>query len=181
MAHKGRRKIQPSPRKQKPSLQAEVIPSSEYPVDIKDALCTRILDGEKLHVMCKEDGMPAQPTVLRWLNDDPAFMERFINAQRARALLDADMMQYIADGNTRIEVEKVVTDKDGEASTVVMSIPEDVQRSALRVKTIQWRASKLIPNIFGDKVQQEHSIVGDLAALINGASNKGHRLPEREQ
>lgn len=34
---------------------------------------------------------------------------------------------------------------------------EHVQRSRLRVDTLKWQASKLVPKKYGDKIHQEHS------------------------
>lgn len=159
MPYKGRRQFSKKPTasevvRRAPSTQGEVVIPPEYQPDILDQLCLLVMEGEQLDDICQREGMPSRSTVMRWLNRDPGFMDRYIKASQIRAFLDAERMQAIAD------------DTD-----------EDVSRSKLRVNTIQWRASKLLPNVYGDKVQQEHSIAGDLLKLLEGASDVGHKLP----
>jgi len=162
------------------SSQGATVPPSEFPADILDIVCHRVLCGERLSNIHNDPKMPGQGIILKWLNTDEAFRERFLECQKIRALMDSEHMQDIADGKTKVEIEKVITNTEGEQETVTVEVPEDVQRSALRVKTMQWRASKLLPKVFGDKIQQEHSITGDLAKLIDSASNSGHNLPAGE-
>ncbi len=162
----------------KPSSQGATVVPETYPPDVLDIICQRVLSGERLMAICKQDRMPKEATVMRWLNEDENFRNRFLDCQRIRALLDTELMQSIADGDTKVSIEKVVVNNDGKEETVSVEVPEDVQRSALRVKTIQWRAAKLLPKVFGDKIQQEHTLTGDLAELLKSASNAGHKLPE---
>ena len=52
-----------------------------------------------------------------------------------------------------------------------------VQRSKLIVDTIKWEVSKLLPKLYGDKITQELDITGDLAQLLEAASNRDNGLP----
>jgi hypothetical protein len=183
MSYKGRGKLSVhKPTAQdvltaEPLVRGAVIPSSEFAPDIIDQICHRTLEGESLAVISSQPGMPRKSTILGWLNRDPEFMERYLDCQRVYALDGYSRMQDIADGKTVVEVEKITKNDDGEDISTFIRLPEDVQRSALRVKTIQWSLAKLLPKVFGDKVQQEHSLTGDLAKLLEGSSDAGHKLP----
>ncbi len=177
MSCKGRVKYgaKPQPVEVAP-VRGLVVPESKYPVDVLDIVCLGVLEGKTIAEICKPAKMPSRPTVLKWLNQDQSFMDRYLDCQRVCALDDAAKMQWIADGNDKVQYQHPVENDEGETVIKTYEMPEDVPRSKLRVDTIKWRATKLMPKVFGDKVSQEHNITGDLADLIANASNKGHNL-----
>lgn len=159
------------------SVRGEIVPSPQYRPDAVDYICLRVLEGDRLDTIAKDADMPTKATILKWLNNDPGFMQRYLDCLKISALGDAEKMQAIADGESTISVEKTTKNSEGEDITTILEMPEDVQRSALRVKTLQWRLARLLPKVFGDKVQNEHTLTGDLAKLLKGVDNAGHTLP----
>ena len=112
---------------------------SLYSAATAEVICARIADGEGLRSICRDEAMPGRQTVMDWLNSQGLQFDEF-RAKYARArelqgdLLD-EQIQQVAD----------------------VATPEDVQVAKLRVETMKWRAAKLNPKKYGDKIQTEHS------------------------
>lgn len=105
---------------------------SAYSDELADTICERMANGESLRNICRDDGFPDRNTVLRWLakQEHAEFAAKYARAREAQADYLAEDMQDVADG----------------------AKPEDVQVARLRVLTMQWRASKLAPKRYGDKL-----------------------------
>lgn len=91
--------------------------------------------GEPLTRICRDDKMPHRVTVLRWMDKNQEFAARYARARENQADYLAEEMQDVSD----------------------VATPEDVQVARLRVLTMQWRASKLAPKKYGDRIATEHS------------------------
>ncbi len=108
---------------------------SLYTVELGEQICERLMDGESLVKICSSESMPSRSTVMRWQNSDPDF-----EAKCARArLMQADLM------DDKILDEANACDED------------NYQAAKVRISAYQWRASKLAPKKYGDKVQAEVS------------------------
>jgi hypothetical protein len=106
---------------------------SEYSQETADAICERLINGESLRTICKDEDMPAISTVFRWLSLDKAFSEQYARARDEQADTIADEILAIADG------------------------AEDAQKARLQVDVRKWYAGKLRPKKYGEKVTQEVS------------------------
>jgi hypothetical protein len=111
--------------------------TSSYSDEIAETICTRIANGEGLRAICRDEEMPGRQTVLDWLNDEKRldFRTRYARAREIQGDYLDEEMQAVADTAT----------------------PETVHVARLRVLTMQWRASKLAPKKYGDKVELEHA------------------------
>ncbi len=107
----------------------------KYSDEIAEEICNRIADGESLRGICNDPHMPSRPTVAKWMDDNPDFFAKCARARVLQAEAAHDQMILIEDGAI-----------DG-------SIPADVARVVLSSK--QWRASKLNPKKYGDKITQQ--------------------------
>ena len=112
---------------------------SSFTDAIADSICDQLIDGKSLRKICEADDMPHRSTVLRWMDDSPEFAAKCARARMLQADALFDDIQDVAD--------------NGNA--------DDVQRAKLRVSTMQWRASKLAPKKYGDKVQHVGGDEGD--------------------
>jgi len=118
---------------------------SEYSEALADSIAERLMDGESLRAICAAVDMPDRKTVMRWQAAHPDFAAKCARARELYADQIFDEMQEVADtGNA-----------------------DDVQRAKLRVSTMQWRASKLAPKKYGERVEHEHS--GDMTFRNAGA------------
>ncbi len=110
---------------------------SLYSEELTDRICNRIADGDSLRKICEADDMPDRETVSRWLanEDHRAFAAKYARAREAQAdLMDEEIL----------EVARA-------------SKPETAASDRVKVLAFQWRASKLKPKVYGDRIQQEVS------------------------
>lgn len=110
-----------------------------------DAVCVMLEDGKSLRAACKELDLSPR-TVLDWANANDAFSTQYTRAREVGYKLLADEIIDIAD-------EKVVQVRyDGEDTTLDLS-PTAIARNRLRVDTRKWMLSKMLPKIYGDKLE----------------------------
>lgn len=120
---------------------------SDYSEELADLICNRLTEGESLRKICLDEGMPHAGTVCRWLVKHPAFREQYTLAREAQAELHADEIVEISDDGHNDWMEKHF----GEDTRWVEN-GEAIRRSALRIDTRKWVASRLLPKKYGDKL-----------------------------
>lgn len=113
---------------------AKVGRPSEYNQQVAEAICERIALGESLRSICRDDAMPAQSTVFKWLTQQQSFAEQYARARETQADAMVDEMLDIAD--------RAVSN-------------EEVQAARLRIDARKWVAVKLRPKKYGERVMTE--------------------------
>lgn len=183
-AHGGRRSFKSLPRVTgfrspegtlvRPPVQGGI--KSSYTDVMARKVCSELLDGRSLRTICKNPRYPNIDTVKKWLIDPrfEAFREMYYYARRAAAELLMDEVIEIADETEHDWIETF--DKKGDPNGFKPN-NEAIQRSRLKIDTRKWLASKLIPRIYGEKLEVEHGVTGDLAKLLEGATNNDSGLP----
>ncbi len=140
--------------------------SSDYNEAIALEICERLVEGESLRTICRDNDMPNKSTVFRWLDSNPEFRDQYARAREFQADTMADEMQDIADDGSNDWMEK--HDQEGNAIGWQLN-GEHVQRSKLRIDIRKWNASKLKPKKYGDKITNE--VTGadgkDLIPVVN--------------
>jgi hypothetical protein len=99
-----------------------------------DLICEQIADGKSLRSICSQEGMPVKYTVLRWLQADPEFAERYAQARVQAADALAEELQDLADQAIRE--------------------PEKANAIRVAIDAKKWIASKLRPKAYGDRIEQ---------------------------
>jgi hypothetical protein len=126
---------------------------TKYTPEIADKICQGIASGRSLRKICAEEGMPSVPTVCEWVLDDrEGFSEQYTKARRIQAETLADEIFDIADDGSQDSITRHSDTGDYEVPNT-----EYMQRSRLRVDTRKWYLSKVLPKVYGDKQQLEHS------------------------
>lgn len=120
-------------------------------------ICQRVMAGESVRRICRDEHMPAQSTVFEWLASDIQFRTAYQIAKQLLAETLADDMLEISDDTSGDFIEG----QDGPAFNA-----EHVQRSKLRVDTRKWLASKLAPKRYGDST----------ALRVDGLSDQGRQM-----
>lgn len=108
---------------------------SSYTEELADAILDQMMDGRSLRSICDDDDMPNRRTVIRWMEKDEAFATRCARAREMQADYMDDLILDTANSCT----------------------VEDAQAARVKISAYQWRASKLAPKRYGDKVQTEVS------------------------
>ncbi|MBX0345470.1 hypothetical protein K2X14_11535 [Acetobacter sp. TBRC 12305] len=110
---------------------------SVFSPDIEDEICARIMEGESLRSICRDDHMPGQRTVFERLDNDAHedFRSRYVRARKRAAEVFEDEI---------IDVARAAT-------------PEDANARRLQVDALKWVMSKRAPKVYGDKITQEHT------------------------
>lgn len=134
---------------------------AEFSQELFDRICERIAEGESLRAICADDDMPSVTSVMRWLAADTALSEQYTRAREVQGDGEFDKAREIAFAAT----------------------PETVQVARLQYDAVKWRAGKLRPKVYGDKVaiggaddlppvKTEDGGVAKLAAYLDAVSSR---------
>jgi hypothetical protein len=104
-----------------------------YTVELADAICERLVNGESLRQICQDEGMPNRSTVIRWMGADEAFATKCARARDEQADYMDDLILETANSCT----------------------PESAAADRVKISAYQWRASKLKPKKYGDRTRTE--------------------------
>ena len=115
--------------------------------EFEDTICTRLMNGETLTKICKDDDMPCLATVYRWIHRHPEFSDAFLHARRVQSWAWADESRDIA--------EKIHTPAHGSPGTGEASAK--VAAHKIRIDTRMRLIGLLNPKDFSPTQKQEHS------------------------
>lgn len=119
---------------------------STFTQEVADAICERIAGGESLRAICRDEGMPHIATVQRWMDADDAFANRCAHARAIQA--------------DRVEEDIAEVIDEVRAGTL------DPQAGRVVLAGMQWRASKLAPKKYGDRLDVNASHSGGVEVKI---------------
>lgn len=117
-----------------------------YAKDIQPEILDRIAQGESLRAICRDKGMPDKATVFRWLASDEEFATKYARARVQQA--DA-IFEGLADIEDQVLSEELRPDQ---AKVVLWSR--------------HWRASKLNPKKYGDKIETTHELGDSVTRVV---------------
>lgn len=128
-----------------------------YTEAIAATIMARIAQGESLVTICKDEDLPARPTVMRWLKNDThaGFRDSYAHAHEAQADFYASEIIAIADEECTFIKHG---DGDDEKEVEVAFDSAAVARNRLRVDARKWYASKLAPKKYGDKLSLDAEV-----------------------
>jgi predicted ATPase with chaperone activity len=107
---------------------------SDYNEEIADVLCEEIAQGAALYRLCADrDDLPAERTVYQWLEKSTEFAQKYARAR--------DRQQ----------------DREADHCIVIADTTEDPAKARVQIDARKWRASKLAPKKYGDRVELEHA------------------------
>lgn len=122
---------------------------SKYTKKLGEQICNKIASGnEGLHVICENDKFPSATTVYNWLNNEnnKEFLEKYTRARLDQADFLADEIIKIADTPKEGVIMKETP------NGVVIETGDMLGHRRLQVDARKWKASKLAPKKYGDKV-----------------------------
>lgn len=118
---------------------------SDYTKEKADSICGLIACGESLSAVCRMDGMPTKPTVLRWLATFEEFRTQY---REAKSESQDAVVEQIFDILDEVPLPHPVTGAiDAGAVTWAKN----------RADARKWYLAKIAPKKYGEKVSQEVS------------------------
>lgn len=124
---------------------------TKYTEELADKICELIASSNNgVHVISQELKI-APSSVFLWLSTHKYFSDKYTRAREVQAELLADEIIQIADDGTNDYM--TITKGDHEYN---VEDKEVTNRSKLRVDARKWKASKLAPKKYGDKLELEH-------------------------
>lgn len=124
-----------------------------YSPELGAKICERIANGDSLRSICKEEGFPSKSTVLKWIFKDQnkEFSDQYDKAREIQAQLLADEIVEIADTPKLGIIQKL----DASGAIIETKQEDMLGHRRLQVDSRKWYLSKVLPKIYGDKM--EHS------------------------
>jgi len=105
---------------------------SKYTKALARKICDRIANGESLVMICESKAMPSRTTVMTWLREN---VDDYFRTEYARARQNqGDYMDHLI------------------LKTAYECTAETAQADRIKIGAYQWRASKLEPKKYGDKI-----------------------------
>ena len=105
-------------------------------------ICELLVNGSSLRTICSAPDMPAISTVMKWLNDYPDFSEQYARARELQQDTYADEIIHIADNEP------------------------DTMKARVRIDARKWHASKLHYRKYGDKLELDNKVSGEVVHVI---------------
>lgn len=105
--------------------------------ELENEICDRIAEGESLRAICQDDNMPGRRTVMEWIETNEAFRAKYARARVQQA-------EWLNDDMAEIEESVLRGRLDTKAAQVVLG-------------SKQWRAAKLAPKRYGERIASEIS------------------------
>ena len=108
-------------------------PPFAWTPEIEAEIFDRMVSGESILTICgvaRDSFLPSERTFYKRALNDPEFALNYARAREAQGHREAEEIREIADAAT----------------------PENVQVARLQVDARKWRAGKLAPKVYGDKI-----------------------------
>lgn len=136
--------------------------------EVMARVCAELERGKSLTVICESNpDLPHASTILTWVERDPEGIgQQYARARQTGYELLAD---EIVELSQRTHTYTLVPELDPDGNQlydeagkprsrqVLVPLNSDVMASIrLQIDTKKWLLSKMLPKVYGDKVQQEH-------------------------
>ncbi len=146
---------------------------SLYTPEITAAICRRLMEGESLRAICRDDAMPSTTAVCEWLAVHKEFAEQYARAREVQADTLADEILEIADDASNDWMQRNDPENPGWVAN-----HDHIQRSRLRVDSRKWYAGKVAPKKYGDKL--DATVSGSMTVVFDDPTSRPdgyHRKP----
>lgn len=126
-------------------------PNFVWTEEIEDEILDKIMEGRVPAEFLgddRESHLPGVTTLYKHLRDDEKFAKKYTRAKEFQADIEFDEIREIADDASNDWMERNDPNNPG------WQLNHDhVQRSRLRIDARKWRASKMAPKKYGDKIE----------------------------
>ncbi len=136
---------------------------SSFTQKVADTICDLLIEPKSLRAICATKGMPDMKTVMRWLANNESFRQQYARARDLQADVIADETSEIVDDGSNDWMASNKPDNPGWKEN-----GEAIQRSRLRFDQRRWYLSKLAPKKYGDRLEVDATVQGEIKILIGG-------------
>jgi len=131
---------------------------TDYTSEIAREICRKLADGMGLRQICTDPEFPSEATVRAWALDDVhGFSAQYARSREIGYAGLADEILNIAD--TPVVGSRSVS----KATGLEITEGDMIEHRRLQVDVRKWMLSKMLPKVYGDKIQTEHS--GEVTVL----------------
>lgn len=134
---------------------------TDYNLGLAKEICDAIASSSVgIKRLCKENlNWPSHNTIYRWLANHREFSDQYAQAKICQIELLVDEILEISDDASQ--------DQYVNELGVLVSNPPAINRARLKVDTRKWLASKLVPKVYGNKIDIEgdNSMLEELRQL----------------
>jgi hypothetical protein len=125
---------------------------TDYTPKLVNEICTTIASSSKgISRLCKDNSSwPTKETIFSWLKTYGDFSDQYARAKRLQIEVLVDEIIEIADDSSQDNI----INQQGQ----IICNNATINRARLRIDTRKWIASKLAPKIYGDKIDNTHSV-----------------------
>lgn len=119
-----------------------------YDHDVAMEIVRRIGEGESLRAICRDEGMPSEGSVRGWVIDNrEGFAAHYTQARMSQAVRWGEEILEIADDASN---DWMASNKPDSEAYVLNG--EHTRRSHMRIEARKWLLSKVLPKVYGDKL-----------------------------
>jgi len=125
---------------------------TKYTKKIGDKICERIMNGESVRSIVKDNNIPSSSTIFRWLLDDnkKEFWEQYEKARNVQAeIMFEELLEIPDDRSYWVLMERREEEGWWQQNKEAIGI------SRLRIDTRKWYLSKVFPKKFGHRVEEQ--------------------------
>jgi hypothetical protein len=133
---------------------------STYTKEIGDKICDAVVNNKTVIQILTELDIP-RTTFFRWLIDNETFRNQYAQAKDKQTELWEDEIIRVAYDGSEDFGFKESKDESGESAKPVY-LAEHVNRSRLIVDSLKWLMSKRLPKKYGDKLDIDGKLGGDV-------------------
>lgn len=146
---------------------------STYTQEVADEICRRLAEGEALDRICEDTpGFPAASTVRLWVMRNEGGGTFAADYARARELQAHKMAEeIIAIANTPAEGAVTTIKADGSTEERRSDM---IEHRRLQVDARKWYLSKVLPKVYGDRLNLEHSGTVSIEERIKRAEQRAN-------
>ena len=114
-----------------------------------DEICKEVSKGQAIKVVLESnDRFPTRDTFYNWIRNSKEYSDKYARACILRSEIEYEKLLSIADDSSN----DIYFDEDKGREVVDH---ENIQRSRLRVDTRKWWLSKMVPKVYGDRIEIE--------------------------
>lgn len=122
---------------------------------VTEEFLDRIMMGESMRSICRDEHMPDPKTICRWLRDDEVFCQQYVRARSIQAHTHADDV---------LAISRQARDKS------------NADAIRVQVDALKWAASKMNPKVYGDKLDvtsDGDKVTGVTVTILNAPQPSG--------